>query len=320
MRYYLLLVLVTCATYAAVSVLAAFAISAAWPRIHRRARTAVSSARARAVAAARLAPVTAGSVVAAILSNVFLRYEPRDTAEDPGVLLMIASAVTMALVVTAGARLARAVRAGAECSRLLRAAGRPAQRSDGTPVWIVDSEYPVAAVTGIFRTRLLLSTRIIDECTTKELDAVVRHETAHVMRRDNVVRAAMLYLPDPLGLLRAGREMTKVWAAAAEESADDAAAGHDVEDRTILAAALVRVARMASTPAPRWVPVLAFYEGTNLESRVRRLLDHGRAAHAVRSHAAIVLLVAVAVCTVILTDTLARQVHAWMELSVRLLP
>jgi beta-lactamase regulating signal transducer with metallopeptidase domain len=251
---------------------------------------------------------------------VFVRYEPRDTTENPGMLLLIAASLTVVLIALAAARLGRAIRAEAECSRLLRTAGRRATRTDGTRVWIVDTEYPVAAVTGIFRTRLLLSTRILSECTAGEVEAVVRHEKAHVSRRDNMVRAAMLYLPDPMGFLPAGPQMQHAWAAAAEESADDAAAGCEVEGRTVLAAALVRVARMASTPAPDWVPALAFYEGTNLETRVRRLLDRGRSSNGMRWHAAMLGLVAASACAVVFSDPLASQLHAWMEVSVRLLP
>ncbi len=145
-------------------------------------------------------------------------------------------------------------------------------------IWLIESAYPVAAVTGLFRTRLLISTRIVSECTPRELEAVIRHEAAHVRRRDNLVRAAMRYLPDPMLLLNAGRELQTGWAAAAEEAADDEAAGPRVEARTELAAALVRVARMAEGPPPQWMPALAFYEGTNLENRVRRLLRAGTSA------------------------------------------
>ncbi len=320
MRYYVLLVLIACAATAVVSTLAALASAAAWPMIRRGTRDLAASTRARMIAAARLAPIAAGMLFAVIVSAAFIRYEPSDTAETPGILLIAAALFSVTLLVLAVFRSLRAARAGAVCAQLLQQCGRPIVRADGTRVWIVETPYPVAAVTGVFRTRLLLSTRILAECTADELEAVVRHEAAHVRRRDNLVRAAMLCLPDPFALLRAGREMQDAWAAAAEESADDAAAGEEAATRTVLAAALVRVARMATTPAPPWMPALAFFEGKNLENRVRRLLDSGRPGSGTPARAIAALLVVAALSAGALTETAARQLHGWMEFAVHLVP
>lgn len=320
MRYYVLLVLITCAAFTAASALAALTASAAWPLIRRRTRGLPSSTRARTIAAARLLPAAAGLLCAGILAATFMRYEPRDTSEAPGLLLVLTASVTLALVGAALRKGLAARRATAECSRLLQTCARATTRADGTRIWIVQTDYPVAAVMGIFRPRLLLSARLLEECTEPELDAVVRHEQAHVSRRDNLVRAAMLYLPDPLAYLGPGSEMQDAWAAAAEESADDAAAGAEAEARTVLAAALVRVGKMASTPAPRWMPSMAFYEGTNLEHRVRRLLDSGRLRHHMTMPLVPALLAAACGVALILTDPVARRLHDWMELAVQFVP
>jgi hypothetical protein len=319
-RYYVLLVLISCAAYAAASVLTAVPVAAAWPAIRRRTRDAGASARARALAAMRLLPSIIGLAFAATMAIIFIRYEPPDTTETPGLLLAAAASVTLGLGVAAAGRLLRAVSAGIECSRLLRACGRSVVRDDGTRVWVVETDYPVAAVTGIFRTKLLLSTRLFDECPPRELEAVVRHEVAHVRRRDNLVRAAMLYLPDPFACFRAGSELQQAWAQAAEESADDSAAGQHLESRAELASALVRVARMADRPAPRWMPALGFYEGTNLEHRVRRLLEAGRLSTGIPPRALAVLLALTTCWALALTEAVARELHAWMEVAVRHVP
>jgi beta-lactamase regulating signal transducer with metallopeptidase domain len=175
-------------------------------------------------------------------------------------------------------------------------------------------------VTGLFRPRLLLSARIIAECTASELDAIVRHERAHVRRGDNLARAAILYLPNPLAFTPAGREMQHAWAAAAEEAADDDAAGDAVDGRTALASALVRVARMATAPAPDWVPALTFYEGNNLENRVRRLLDGRHGGGRVPVAGVLLSVLLFAGCAFALTDGAARQLHAWMEIAVQHVP
>jgi beta-lactamase regulating signal transducer with metallopeptidase domain len=320
MRYYVLFLLVTCASYAAASLAAAAVAALAWPTVRQRARRLAPGARARVLAAWRLLPAAAGGAWTLVLAGAFARYEPRDTTEVPGMLLLAAAGSTLLLGAHALARFARAAYSSYRCAQVLRACGRRVERADGTRVWLVDTEYPVAAVTGVFRTRLMVSTRILAECTPGEVDAVLRHEQAHVRRRDNLVRAAILALPNPLSLMRTGREMAGDLSAAAEESADDAAAGQEAASRTAMASALVRVAKMARTPAPPWMPALAFYEGSNLEHRVRRLLDSSGLASrmglcSMAMLASVALLVAAA-----LTEPVAREVHAWMETAVHLVP
>ena len=320
MRYYLLLTLVSGAAFAFASLAAALLTSALWPLINRWSSALMAGARAHVVAAARLAPVTVGVMAAIVIAAGFLRFEPEDTAEAPGIVLALGAALALGMCLIAALRTARELRTSAECSRLLRVGGRTISRSDGTRIWIFDSQYPVAAVIGVFRTRLLLSTRVIDECTERELDAIVRHERAHVGRRDNVVRAAMLCLPDPLSIFGAARAMEDAWAAAAEEAADDVAGGETSERRTVLAAALVRVARMATTPLPEWVGGLAFYGGHNLEKRVRRLLDTGSNSADLGMSGNLTFAAVVITCGLLLTETSAQYLHAWMEVAVRIVP
>jgi Zn-dependent protease with chaperone function len=320
MRFYLLLLLVTGGAYAIASLSSATVVTAVWPTVRARALRRTAGERARVVAAWRLGPPAVGAAVALAVAAAFWRFEPRHTTEDPGVLLLVAAATTLLLVVQAARRLSRALRSGLECARLVRTCGRRVARSDGAPIWFIETDYPVAAVVGVVRTRLLVSTRIVQECTPGELDAVLRHEQAHVNRRDNLVRAAMLALPNPLSLTRTGREMDACWSAAAEESADDQAAGHEPGARATLASALVRVARMAQTPAPPWMPALAFYEGTNLEHRVRRLLVAGALSRRAPLRSMCFVAAGVAACALALTETVALHLHLWMEMAVNLAP
>jgi hypothetical protein len=319
MRFYILLVLVPAAAFAVSSTAAAAAVMAAWP-VLRRAFERAASARARVISVVRLAPVAIGFGAMAAVSAALIRFEPRDTTETPGLLLCLAGALALVLGLSASVRTGRSVRAAMRCSRLLRVAGTRAVAPDGTRYWMVETDYPVAAVTGIFRTRLLLSTRILRECTAAEIDTIISHERAHVRRRDNLVRAAMLYLPDPLRFTRAGRDMELAWADAAEEAADEAAAGPSDERRALLASALVRVARMANTPMPEWVPGLAFYEGHNLDTRVRRLLGAARlSTHGRLLHSSAVIAVSSA-CVFAVSEAAGRSLHSWMELAVRYVP
>jgi len=183
----------------------------------------------------------------------------------------------------------------------------------------VDSPYPVAAVAGLFNTRLIVSASLLRECASEEVEVILAHEAAHVSRSDNVVRALMLALPDPLGLLASGREIEAAWASAAEEAADDDAAGETAERRLALASALVRVAALARTPPPAWMPALAFFQGENLERRVRRLLQTQPAA--ARSLGVIEPATVTAVAAILTWGLFqAAALHRLMESAVRILP
>jgi Zn-dependent protease with chaperone function len=320
MRYYILFAAIALGTYAAAAVATSFAVLRASAGLRWRLASRSAAERARILATARLLPIAVGALSSLLLSSVFLRYEPRDTIERPGLLLLVFALAAVMLCGAAAGRLLTSWRASLACSRLLRQCGRPWSRPDGRRVFLIESAYPVAAVTGLFRTRLLISTRIVSECTPRELEAVIRHEAAHIRRGDNLLRAAMRYLPDPLLLLKAGRELQADWAAAAEEAADDEAAGPRVEARTELAAALVRVARMAQGPPPHWMPALAFYEGTNLENRVRRLLRAGSAAQAVSARQIVLSLSVFATGALLVAEDVSLELHNVMELAVRYLP
>ena len=316
MRYYVLLVLVSAGAFAVTASACAAIVATVWPALKHRLPLAAAH-RARRLALLRLAPVISGSAALAIVAATFLRYEPRDTTEVPGLFLLSSAALSLALVMSASRRLATAARRARQCDQLLRACGSPQSRPDGHQVWIVETEYPVAAVMGVLRTRLLLSRRILAECTDAEVASVVRHELAHIQRRDNLVQAAMRFLPDPLAHTRTGRELQAAWSIAAEEAADDFAA-HDASERTDLAAALVRVAGMAQGRPPQWLPALTFFERHTVESRVRRLLRPGPAAQG--SLRVVPAAVAIGAALLIGTEAVGLRLHALMELAVRVLP
>jgi hypothetical protein len=89
-----------------------------------------------------------------------------------------------------------------------------------------------------------------------------------------------------------------------------------------LAAALVRVGRMATERPPVWMPALALFHGDNLEGRVCRLLDPQAPPTRLEPHervagAALCLLTA---GTVAWAATGPRTLHTLLEWAVRNLP
>jgi beta-lactamase regulating signal transducer with metallopeptidase domain len=152
------------------------------------------------------------------------------------------------------------------------------------------------AVVGLVTSRLFVARRVIEVCTPEEFDAVVAHEHAHARAHDNLRRLAMTATPDLLALLPAGRRLLEAWTMAAELAADERAARR-TPGGLHLAAALVKVARLAVTPAP---PLTAstLFEGQPITERVRRLLDppatptHAQDPTWLRAIAALLLLAA----------------------------
>jgi hypothetical protein len=317
MGYYFLLIVLTLATFSGVVATGALLVQLLWPRLSARFDGMLPPARGRALLMLRAFPVFAASLAALFCAASFVAFEPIRTLERPGVILVAAALGAVCLGLLALMKTGRAWARSITCSRLARHCGRLGP--DGESIMVVDSPYPLAAVTGVFRPRLILSDALITACTVDELGAIFAHEAAHVNRADNLSRGLMLLLPDPMWFLRAGREIERAWSAAAEEAADDAAGAGIAERRVALASALVRVAALARTPPPGWMPDLAFFQGDNLERRVRRLLGPGTPdplSFDPLGPCALVALVLTLGCAAFQ----AAAFHGLMESAIRILP
>lgn len=317
MGYYFLLALLTLATFFVVVCVSALSVHLAWPRLPEPLAQMRPRSRARTLLLLRGLPTLCGALAATVATSGFLKYEPAWTTERPGVLLLAAAAGAISLGAIVLARGLRAFEQTIGCARLVRQCEQVTR--NGQSVSVVTSGYPVAAVTGLFKARLVLSDSLLRACTADEIEVILAHEASHVHHSDNFARALMLALPDPLSLVASGRQMESAWAEAAEEAADDDAAGEMPERRVALASALVRVAALARTPPPSWMPALAFFQGENLERRVRRLLEPEPAPVAsLRAIEPSALAVIAAI--VVWGASQAAMLHGAMEWAIRSLP
>jgi Zn-dependent protease with chaperone function len=316
---------VTFDTRFTVVILAAFATAnavasavTAWQ--WRRARAPLAPIdRAAFLLQLRLLPLVASLLWAALAMISFLFFEPRGADERIGAVLIGVSAMGAALLAAAAVRVTLAVaRHRRVLGRWMNGAAPIDLPGIQIPALAIDTTFPVVAIVGVLRPRLVIARRVLDACPPEELAAILDHERGHITRHDNARRLLLLSLPDPLSWTRVGRAIDTAWHDAAEEVADEAP-GHGRGDagRIALAAALVRVARMV--PAGETLselPASALYRGEPLESRVRRLLDpipprpraprhYQWAALAVFIGAAIVLL---------------NPIHALLEAAVTWLP
>ena len=269
--------------------------------------------------AMRFLPSGVGLTATLGFGLAFARYEPRNTLEHAGAALLLLAATAAVLVSIAGWRLVRSLWRTARCHRLVRLLGQRISPMDfPLPAWRVPADFPVAAVSGVLNPRLILSSRILDECPREELAAVLRHEAAHARRRDNLVRMALLACPDPFGTGR--HDVLDEWHHAVEEAADEEASGSDGAARAVLAAALVRVSRMSLANRPSWMPALALYDGFALEGRVRRLLQPDTARNDAPRCRVVGIAGALLIATGLWMATGPRLLHALTEWGIRNLP
>ena len=321
MHYERLLVLISVAAFAIAALLASLALAAWGARILRAVETYPPRRRARLLVAIRLVPCLLGMLATLLVALTFIRFEPRNTTEEPGLVLLTLAACALSAILIASARLTAAAWRTGKCHRLVDRHGQRIEVAGfPLPVWRIAARFPVAAASGVLRPRLILSSRMLEECSPDELLTVLRHELSHLRRHDNLIRAALIALPDLLAFTRTGRELSSQWHEAVEQAADDDAVRADNGARLAFADTLVRVGRMASEKPPAWMPVLALFDGDSLEKRVRRLLEpetHAASRMSWRSGAVLVgLMVAIAAGGV----AGSRPLHDAMEWAVRNLP
>jgi len=285
------------AAHLIVSTLASLTVATAWPMVATGRGSA--SVVARRLFRARMAPSVAGLAAAMLVLAAYARWEPRVDAEPVGRLALATATAGVVLVGAALVRAARALRYSRDVQRALVRASGVTLPALPLPAFLIESRFPIVAVVGLLMSRLFVARRVIEVCTPEEFDAVVAHEHAHARAHDNLRRLAMTAAPDLLALLPAGRRLQDAWTAAAELAADEWAARR-TSGGLHLAAALVKVARLAVTPAP---PLTAstLFEGQPITERVRRLLDppatpvHAQGPTGLRAIAALLLLLAAAV-------------------------
>jgi Zn-dependent protease with chaperone function len=128
----------------------------------------------------------------------------------------------------------RSVRASRRLSELSRR---------GAQFDVLPCDIPLAVTIGSFEPRVVISTRLIEALAAEQLRAVVAHEAAHVLRRDNLRKqiASVLSL---FHLPAVRRALLDDLAVACERASDEDAA-LAIGDRLAVAEALIAVERMA---------------------------------------------------------------------------
>ena len=178
----------------------------------------------------------------------FLEYEPHSTGEGIGlrlVVLAFAGALLLASMIWRTWRIQRATRRAQRS--WLENSERIYVEGIDLPIYRVENDSSLLAVTGIFRARIFLSREIAKILSPRELRAALKHEIAHVASFDNL-KQMLLKITQPPSLLKNYFDVDEAWSNASEIAADRSALarGTSVLD---LSAALIKVGRLQRTTA-----------------------------------------------------------------------
>jgi hypothetical protein len=199
----------------------------------------------------------------------WIRHEPPDTTERAGLALVLLTGLGAALVAS---RLGIALRDERLTRRMVRSFTQDdrAEKTGGLSATILTVDYPLAALHGAWRPRLLLSRGLLAALEPDELEAVVEHERAHLAAHENLKRLLLRASPDPLALTAFGVRLRAAYEQAAEEAADEAACARIAP--LAMAKALLKVASLVPPGHSQTLAMAALHREGTIEARVRALV------------------------------------------------
>ena len=219
----------------------------------------------------RMAPfVVAAGITLALAVPSFLLLEPR-AANEPMSAVPVSLGVCGLAVVLAGmwkavAALRRTSRTMARWSREVLVTGPSSVESQSLTVRRISGAAPPLTAAGILRPSVWVSQAAEFVLNERELEVALRHEVAHVRRRDNLRKLVLCLVAFP-GMT----ELESAWREATEMAADDAAVS-SASEALDLAAAVIKLSRLAQMPSAELTTALVHSPAESLNARVERLI------------------------------------------------
>jgi Zn-dependent protease with chaperone function len=250
--------------YCVLSLAVCLAWRSVWLRIHRRPIHRIADL----LFALRMLPLaTAAIITAAFTVPSFVLLEPRAIEEPLGGIPLVLGIFGAGLGILGIVNASMAVRRASRTVSTWTSAAQPVESSAPVPVLRIAQVVPAMTVTGIVRPKVLLSGVAEFLLTANELRTALNHEIAHVRRRDNLKKLLLRLVAFP-GM--SGLE--SAWLEATEMAADDAAVSNAGEALD-LAAALIKLSRLAQVEAPVGLTAaLVSSPGAVMNARVNRLI------------------------------------------------
>lgn len=261
-----------------------------------------------------LPPAASFLICAAFVIPSFLLLEPRVSSETVGEV-PLALGIGCALLFVAGVynawaaylRTARVVETWLNGATELPARGT-------VRIFEIQPEVPALTLTGVCIPKVLVSSSASALLGPDELNAALKHEIAHVRRKDNLKKLLfrVCIFPGMSGLEAA-------WSAAEEMAADDEAVTSTGEALD-LAAALIKLSRLAAVQPSAVLTTALMQEASSVNARIERLVIWDDSRRYAQSSAGWYLRSAFvgSLLAVLLTYGLAiREMHTLTEFLVR---
>jgi Zn-dependent protease with chaperone function len=220
------------------------------PAILRMTRSEAPAAAANLLFALRTLPLfLALAVTLGFALPAFLKFEPRATSELMSAKLLLLAAAGALILTVMALRGARVLRATARADSRWRAGCDEQQvnvSGSVVPLYCVDRDSSLLAVTGFFRPRIFVGREVARLLSSDELAAALAHEMAHVSFFDNLKQLLLKMTRLPRWLDETADDEI-AWANASEVAADQAAlvGGASAVD---LAGALVKMGALKRGP------------------------------------------------------------------------
>lgn len=238
-----------------------------WRLAHRAGRKMSAQRLANLLFALRTLPFAAAFIVTAIfVVPSFLLLEPRVVAEPIGEIPLTLGSVCLVIL---AAGVWDAINAQRKISHAVSGWLRDSTTDSHcypVPLFRIRPAAPALAVAGGLSPRVLLSDAAAASLSAPELEAALKHEIAHIERRDNLKKLLFRLLQLP-----GFSALESTWSEAAEMAADDAAVSNS-RQALDLASALIKLSRFATPRTSVLATGLAHTSGSALNARIARLL------------------------------------------------
>jgi len=260
-------VAVSSAVFVMVYSILSLAVCFTWRRVYHYLQPHTSRRVANVLFAVRLFPfITAAVITAAFTVPSFLLLEPRAIEEPVGAVpLALGLCGAVLALFGIGNAIASMLRASRTIS-IWSANSEPALVQADVPVLRIQRPTPAMTAAGILAPRLLVSTSAERSLSEREMQIALRHEIAHVRRRDNLRKLLFRFVAFP-GM----RSLEVAWLEATEMAADDAAVSNAVEALD-LAAALIKLSRLSPNDSVDLTAALIHSSASLMNARIKRLI------------------------------------------------
>jgi hypothetical protein len=239
-----------------------------WRRILLYAEKHTARRAADILFAFRMLPLAAALAVTVLFTiPSFLLLEPRAINEPVGGATLALSLCGALLILFGAANAALAAWKSSRTVSGWMGGAVPVESSLPVPVLRIAQKLPAMTAAGILHPKVLLSGAVEFVLTVNELQSALRHEVAHVQRRDNLKKLSLRLVAFP-GM--AGLE--SAWLDSTEMAADDAAVS-SAGEALDLAAALIKVSRLGPPEShAELTAALVHSPASAMNARVKRLI------------------------------------------------